>query len=92
MQENVMRNLKVAIAMCTAIALPGIALAQSNDAKYCQALIDKYRADVGTAGTSGGGDAVPVAIAKCQAGDTAAGIPVLEKVLKDNKVTLPPRQ
>jgi hypothetical protein len=49
-------------------------------------------ADVRSAGSSGGGDAVPVAIAKCQAGDTATGIPVLEKVLKDNKVALPPRE
>jgi hypothetical protein len=31
------------------------------------------------------------AMAKCKAGNTAAGIPVLEKFLKEGKVTLPPR-
>jgi hypothetical protein len=85
----------VGVVVCAALVLPIVALAQTKDAKdakYCQALIDKYRADVRSAGSSGGGDAVPVAIAKCQAGDTATGIPVLEKVLKDNKVALPPRE
>jgi hypothetical protein len=31
------------------------------------------------------------AMAKCKAGNTAAGIPILEKFLKEGKVTLPPR-
>ena len=34
---------------------------------------------------------VPVAMAKCDAGDPAVGIPILEKALKDAKVNLPPR-
>ena len=87
-----MRKFSTAAAACLVLAAAGIAIAQTNDAKYCQALIDKYRANVSSAGQSGGGDAVPVAIAKCQAGDTSAGIPVLEQALRDNKVALPPRQ
>jgi hypothetical protein len=31
------------------------------------------------------------AMAQCKAGNTAAGIPVLEKALKDGKATLPSR-
>jgi hypothetical protein len=34
---------------------------------------------------------IPVAMAKCEAGDTAIGIPVLEHVLTNAKVVLPPR-
>jgi hypothetical protein len=51
-------------------------------------LIEKVRKELG--GTQASGD-VPVAISKCDAGDTASGIPILEKTLKGAKVTLPPR-
>ena len=33
----------------------------------------------------------PQAIAKCDAGDYASGIPVLEKMLTDARIPLPPR-
>jgi hypothetical protein len=76
------------LTACFALALPVAAFAQSADAKYCQALADLYR-------TTSAHDAtpnaeVPIAVAKCQAGDTS-GIPVIEKALKDAKVELPPR-
>jgi hypothetical protein len=62
--------------------------AAASDATYCEALSAKYREFAG--GTQS--DAVVAdAMAKCKAGDTATGIPILEKFLKDNKVTLPPR-
>jgi hypothetical protein len=76
------------LVACTSFALPFAAFGQSADAKYCAALIEKVRGELGGAQASGD---VPVAISKCNAGDTAAGIPVLEKTLKDAKVTLPPR-
>ncbi len=63
-----------------------------NDAAYCQALIKKYftfapahrREMAGTVD-------VNVAIEKCKAGNTGAGIPVLESKLRDAKVDLPSR-
>ena len=63
-----------------------------NDAAYCQALIKKYftfapahrREMAGTVD-------VNVAIEQCKAGNTAAGIPVLERTLRDAKLDLPSR-
>jgi len=63
------------------------AAAPMNDAAYCKALAAKWRA---LERTDASGPA-PQAIAKCDAGDYAAGIPVLVKMLTDAKVPLPPR-
>ena len=53
---------------------------------YCKALIDKYREyRVGTIQSP----AQPAAIAACEAGDYASGIPVLENTLIDLKIPLP---
>jgi hypothetical protein len=73
---------------CLVLALPLAAAAQSDDAKYCAALSDLYRKTIARESTPNA--EVPVAIAKCQAGDTS-GIPVIEKALKDSKVELPSR-
>lgn len=78
---------KILIA-CSVITLPLTAFAQSDDARYCHALSETYRL---TAARSEVDAEVPVAIAKCKAGDTATGIPILEKALRDAKVTLPTR-
>lgn len=76
------------ICLISAIALaPLSAFAQSADAKYCDALAATYR----KLNTQNADAAVPEAINQCKQGNTAAGIPVLEKALKDQKVTLPPR-
>ena len=77
-----------------AILLPAGAWAQMSDAGYCHALTQKYQAYV--ANISGGRarpDTVDgsLAIEQCKAGNTAAGIPVLERRLRDAKVDLPPR-
>jgi hypothetical protein len=73
---------------CLALGLPFTAFAQSADAKYCQALANVYRNAV--AHDTSPNAEVPIAVAKCQAGDTS-GIPVIEQALKDAKVDLPPR-
>jgi hypothetical protein len=78
---------KILIA-CTVLALPLATAARADDASYCKALIAKYRAEVPQ--TADPNATVPVAMTKCQGGDYS-GIPVLEQALKDNKVTLPPR-
>jgi hypothetical protein len=82
-----MMKTTVTLIVCASIALPFAAFAQSADARYCEALSVEYR-KINTASDSG---AAADAMANCKAGNTAAGIPVLEKALKDQKVSLPPR-
>lgn len=84
------------LVACTAVALPLAAAmapltasAQSGDVAYCKALSDAYRSTISK--TQMPSVSVPVAIAKCEAGDPADGIPVLENALRDGQVTLPPR-
>lgn len=76
------------LALCGSLLPMTETLAQSNDANYCAALINLYRTYVGANRASGD---VPMAIAACNAGDTATGIPVLEKALRDAQISLPPR-
>jgi len=70
-------------------ALPLTAVAQSNDFAYCKALTDTYRHTASPRAFPA--IDVPVAMAKCEAGDTAIGIPMLEHALPNAKVALPPR-
>jgi hypothetical protein len=75
------------------IALSFAASGQSNDVKYCQALLTKY--DTFILKASGhsprrGDNATEVAASKCREGDPA-GIPGLERALKNAKIDLPPR-
>lgn len=74
------RRVEIAIGQPTAAA-------PMDDAAYCKALAAKWR---GYDRTDASGPA-PQAIAKCDAGDYASGIPVLVKMLTDAKVPLPPR-
>jgi len=67
-----------------------------NDAQYCAELIKLYRTYVNDPNDPRPTYPSPIArdeeaIASCRAGNTAAGIPVLEKILRDDKFTLPPR-
>ena len=66
---------------------PFTAFGQSTHAKYCQSLADLYR----TTNQQNMDATMPEAINQCNKGNTAAGIPVLEKALKEAKVALPPR-
>ncbi len=75
------------------LALSQAALAQSNDRQYCDALIDKYRSyvsDPNSGRNNRPNGEYEVAISKCRAGDTAAGIPLLEKALRAARIDLPP--
>ena len=79
-----------------AVAMAPLATsAQTSDVSYCNALIAKYQSYVSKVEFSrtpqpGGLDG-QVAVAQCRAGDTAAGIPVLERKLRDARIDLPPR-
>jgi hypothetical protein len=59
-----------------------------SDTEYCNALSKLYRETVASTATPD--VTVPEAMSKC-ASSPASSIPVLEKALTDNKVTLPKR-
>ena len=76
---------------------PGMTNAQA--AAYCSRLANAYGEYVGTYGGYLGGDSrggaaadldARVAIANCQDGNYASGIPVLQQKLRDARVTVPP--
>jgi hypothetical protein len=77
-----------AMIFCASMALPFAASAQMSDTDYCKALSQTYRSTVSKEGTPD--LIVPEAMSKCDS-SPASSIPVLEKALKDNKVTLPKR-
>jgi hypothetical protein len=78
--------------------IPAAALAQSPaaDAAYCRRLSDLYDRYIGLSdfgpnrGNNPGSLDSQVATAQCRQGNPA-GIPVLERVLRANGFTLPPR-
>jgi hypothetical protein len=82
-----MRSLFVTI-ICASVALPFAAFAQMSDTDYCNALSKLYRETVPSTATPD--VTVPDAMSKCST-SPGSSIPVLEKVLTDNKVSLPKR-
>lgn len=60
----------------------------ANDMAYCKEMSARYRRYLGQASTEGD---IAKAMYDCESGNTAAGIPVLEKALRDAKLSLPPR-
>jgi hypothetical protein len=78
-----------AIVVFASVAMPLGAYAQSAaDVAYCNKLSETYRS---TSMKNATPDAtVPTAMSKC-AKSPGEAIPVLEKALKDGKVTLPKR-
>ena len=87
-----MTRAPVLILACAALSSP--AVAQSDDAAYCAQLANLALRYTGSAGGDGGlrPDLTTLgAIDDCNKGNTAAGIPVLEKKLRSNGFTLPRR-
>ena len=83
----------LAVLLAASLAVP--AAAQSADAAYCNALIQQYYRYVvkvvsGHSPNTGSLDG-NVAVEQCRAGNTAAGIPVLEQKLRNANVNLPAR-
>ena len=82
------------LAVLLAASLPIAAAAQSSDMAYCDALIQRYNhyvIKIGSHSPNTGGVDGQVAVAQCRAGNTAAGIPVLEQKLRAQGVALPGR-
>ena len=76
------RNRSVDITVVGQVARAGM-----TDAEYCAALSTTYR----NYRTSQADETVAAAMAQCQAGNTAAGIPVLENALTTARIPLPVR-
>ena len=90
--EKHMTRLFLLLLACA--ALSSTAVAQSDDAAYCAQLGSLALRYTGSAGGNGGlrpDFTTTEAIDDCNKGNTAAGIPVLEKKLRSNGFTLPKR-
>ncbi len=82
------------LAVLLAASLPFAASAQADDQAYCSALIQQYQRyviKIGSHSPNTGSLDGNVAVEQCRAGNTAAGIPVLEQKLRGAGVTLPAR-
>ena len=79
--------------------LPTLVLAQDleSEKQYCAALLDRYLRYAGvteypgTPGKLSNDNQAALAQARCQSGDTAAGIAILERKLRNAKLDPPPR-
>jgi len=78
------QNRSVAIAVVAPVPVTRTGM---TDAEYCAALSRTYR----DFRTSQADETAAAAMAQCQAGNTAAGIPVLERTLTMNRIPLPAR-
>jgi hypothetical protein len=72
-----------------ALALPSTADAQGGDAAYCAQLSVLYRRYVQNSPGREYDAEAAVALDDCQKGNTGAGIPILEKKLRESGFTLP---
>jgi hypothetical protein len=88
-------KLSIAIGLCLSLTAEAQAQAPtaSNDMAYCAELSALYRRYLGNTGEGRTFPDVTAAnaISDCERGNTAAGIPVLEKKLRDARFTLPKR-
>ena len=85
---------RMPLLLLAGAALASPAVAQGDDAAYCAQLGALALRYTGSAGGNGGlrPDFTTLgAIDDCKKGNTAAGIPVLEKTLRNNGFTLPKR-
>jgi len=75
------------------LLLSALSPAWADDMKYCADLTALYRRYLGNSAEGKMFPDVTVANAmtECEKGNTAAGIPVLEKKLRDGRFTLPKR-
>ena len=88
-----MKRFPLGCALAALVLCPMPAAAQKSDAAYCAELSSLYRRYLGNSaeGRNLPDVAASVAMEDCRKGNTAAGIPVLEKKLRDGRFTLPSR-
>ena len=87
-----MTRLTILVLLSALLAVP--AMAQSDDAAYCKKLGEYATRYLGDPGGNGGTrpdfDIID-GIGKCNKGNTAAGIAILEKKIRSKGFTPPPR-
>jgi hypothetical protein len=89
--DSIVNSLAGALAL---LLLPLPTWAQASDAAYCVELgelVLRYAGSPGADGETRPGFAAIEAIDNCSKGNTAAGIKVLEQILRSNGFTLPRR-
>jgi len=87
------KSVTVGAMLAAAILLPSVALANSSDVAYCDALVQKYERHLAGGSAKSRppqGLEAREAVERCKAGDTS-GISAIEKALENAKITLPAR-
>ena len=85
---------RIAALFIAGAALASPAAAQSTDAAYCSQLagmVQRYIGNVPSGAAVMPNAMIIWAMEQCRWGDPAAGIPILEKKLRDHGFTLPRR-
>jgi hypothetical protein len=88
-----MRTITALLVVAVSTTVAGGAGAQTDDLAYCEslyAMFERYVPSLSKGHNAGGYDA-DAAVDQCRHGNTAAGIAVLEKKLRDNRFSLPAR-
>jgi hypothetical protein len=81
----------VSVVAGLSIGTSGNAQTKMSDSDYCHALVKAYTEGGMSRGSLQPDNATAVAIAQCQEGKPGPAIPVLEKSLRDARITLPSR-
>ena len=85
---------RFALLIVLPVFLASEAMAQSDDAAYCRKLADYATRYAGDSSFNGGARPsfdIMDGVDKCDKGNTAAGIAVLEKKIRSRGLTPPPR-
>jgi hypothetical protein len=91
--EKSMRIVFASLFVAASLGIAGAARAQSDDLAYCERLYatwERYIAPRSQGQITGGVDAI-ASVDQCRRGNTAGGIPTLEKKLLGNRFALPTR-
>ncbi len=88
-----MRTIIASLILAMSLGATSATQAQSDDLAYCERLYatwERYISPRSQGQITGGFDAI-ASVDQCRRGNPAAGIPTLEKKLRDNRFTLPAR-
>lgn len=88
-----MRAIIVSLVLAASLGVTSAARAQSDDRAYCERLYATWERYVSprSQGQITGGFDIIASVDQCRRGNTAAGIPTIERKLRDNGFTLPAR-
>lgn len=87
-----MKRIAIALFVLLSPLPPSMSARAASDMAYCATLSDMALRYLSYNGRRGLPDAdVVTAVDQCQRGDTAGGIPTLERKLRNGGFTLPPR-